>query len=60
MTDFSMCANPDCPMASTCRRNEKSGTKPSEHQSYLDFHWLIDEATGRANCIHYFVALHKL
>ena len=54
MPDFSMCTNPDCPMSSTCRRHENSGTKPSEHQSYLDFHWFFDETIGKENCIHYF------
>jgi hypothetical protein len=54
MPDFSMCANADCPMAATCQRHDKSGTKPSETQDYADFHWFFDETIGEENCIHYF------
>jgi len=54
MIDFSLCANPDCPMAPLCRRHEKSGTKPSNSNSYLNFKWFWDESLGKENCIHYF------
>lgn len=38
MVDFTMCNSDECPLRFTCKRNEKSGTKPSEFiQSYSDF-----------------------
>ena len=36
MPDISMCDSTTCPLAKTCYRNEKSGTKPSEfRQAYF-------------------------
>lgn len=37
MPDISMCADTTCPSASTCKRHEASGTRPSTWQSYADF-----------------------
>lgn len=36
MPDISMCTDKECSAATTCYRNEKSGTKPMpEYQSYM-------------------------
>jgi hypothetical protein len=35
--DFAMCQSRECPVAETCRRNAKSGTKPDIWQTYADF-----------------------
>jgi hypothetical protein len=37
MTDISMCMSRECPVAETCRRSVKSGTKPDIWQTYADF-----------------------
>lgn len=38
MPDVTMCHSTQCPRRRDCRRNEASGTKPSEHrQAWADF-----------------------
>ncbi len=37
MADISMCMSRECPVAETCRRSVKSGTKPDIWQTYADF-----------------------
>ena len=32
MPDITMCNSDTCPLAKTCYRNERSGTKPSEYR----------------------------
>lgn len=32
MPDYALCEHANCPLATTCRRNTKSGTKITPHQ----------------------------
>ena len=40
MPDITMCASSGCPLATTCRRSEASGTKPRERQLWAEFEWI--------------------
>lgn len=39
MHNISMCVSQDCYLRFECYRNEASGTKPSERQSWAHFKW---------------------
>lgn len=37
MPDITMCTSCTCPLAAQCRRNEASGTRASQYQSWAHF-----------------------